>query len=319
MDKKMGKATRDAYGEALIELGKSNPDVVVLDADLSKSTKTAGFQKAYPDRFFNVGIQEANLVGVASGLAACGKIPFISSFASFLVCKGFDQLRMAVAFSELNVKVVASHGGISVGEDGASQMAIEDVALAVTLPGFVVMIPADEYAARALVHQIADLPKPVYMRTGRPKAPLVYNEDSRFEIGKGIRLREGKDVTLVANGLLVAEALDAAQSLAAQGIEAGVIDMHTIKPLDEQLLVEEAEKTGRFVVCEEHQVWGGLGSAVSQCLSRNRPSFIEYVAVQDTFAESGPPQVLMETYGLTAPSIIKAAERVLDKKVKQQA
>ncbi len=313
MEKKLGKATRDAYGEALIEIGKSNPNVVVLDADLSKSTKTADFGKNFPDRFFNVGIMEANLVGVASGLAAAGKIPFISSFACFLVCKGFDQFRMAVAFSELNVKAVASHGGISIGEDGASQMSIEDIALTTSLPGFAVMVPSDEFATRALIQASARHEGPVYVRTGRPKAPIVHNASTKFEIGKAIRVREGKDVSIVANGLLVYEALAAAEQLAAEGISASVIDMHTVKPLDEAILLEEARRTGHMVVAEEHQIWGGLGSAVARFLSTQLPCRMEFVAIADTFAESGAPDELMEKYGLTAPNVVKAVRRVLGK------
>lgn len=314
MEKKLGPATRDAYGEVLVELGKENPNIVVLDADLSKSTKTAAFGEKFPDRFFNVGIQEADLVGIAAGLAASGKIPFASSFACFVVCKAYDQLRMSVAFPELNVKIVASHGGISVGEDGASQQAIEDFALMTSLPGFVVMNPADAISAKALVREAAKYKGPVYMRTGRPKAPLIYDEKSRFEIGKGIRLREGKDVTLVANGLLVFEALLAGEKLKAEGIEASVIDLHTIKPLDRELLLEEAHRTHALVVCEEHQIWGGLGSAVARLVSQDFPVPIEYVAIQDTYAESGKPEELFKKYGLTASHIVDRAKRVTAKK-----
>lgn len=313
MEKKLGKATRDAYGEVLVDLGRTNPDVVVLDADLSKSTRTADFGKNFPERFFNVGIMEANLVGVASGLAASGKIPFISSFACFLICKGFDQFRMAVAFSELNVKAVASHGGISIGEDGASQMSIEDIALTTSLPGFVVMVPADEFATRALIRESAKHEGPVYVRTGRPKAPIVHNASTKFEIGKAIRLREGKDLSIVANGLLVYEALAAAEKLASEGINASVIDMHTVKPLDEEILLAEAKRTGHIVVAEEHQIWGGLGSAVSRFLSTRTPCRMEFVAIQDTYAESGTPDELMEKYGLTAPNVVKMAKRVIGK------
>lgn len=313
MERKYGKATRDAYGQALAELGKTHANVIVLDADLSKSTKSAEFQKVFPERFINVGIMEANLVGVASGLAACGKIPFISSFATFLISKGFDQFRMAVAFSELNVKVVGSHGGISIGEDGASQMSIEDLALVTTLPGFVCMVPADEISARALVKQAADYPAPVYIRTGRPKAPLIYNENSTFKIGKGIKLRDGKHVSIVATGLLVIEALEAAERLKAEGIEASVVDIHTIKPLDEELLVSEAKKTGHVVVAEEHQIWGGLGSAVARVLASKAPCKMEFVAIQDTYAESGLPEELFEKYGLTASHIVKAVKKSLGK------
>ena len=311
MEKVLGPATRDVYGKALVEIGNANSDVVVLDADLSKSTKTCLFQKAHPDRFFNVGIQEANLVGVASGMASCGKIPFISSFATFLISKGFDQLRMAVAFSEVPIKVVASHGGISVGEDGASQMSIEDFALTMSLPGFTVMCPADEVSTKALVEQSVTHKGSVFMRTCRPKAPVIHKPGTKIEMGKGIKLRDGKDLTLVACGLLVFEALDAAQRLSKEGIEASVIDIHTLKPLDEDLLVAEAKKSGHVVVCEEHQIWGGLGSAVARVLSGKAPSKMEFVAIQDTFAESGQPQELLEKYGLTAPDIFKASKKVL--------
>ncbi len=311
MERKMGKATRDAYGEALVEIGKTNPDVIVLDADLSKSTKSVLFSEKFPERFINVGIQEANLVGVAVGLASCGKIPFISSFASFLVSKGFDQFRMGVAFSEMNVKVIGSHGGITVGEDGASQMSIEDIALMTSLPGFVVMVPADEVSARALVMETAKYSGPVYIRTGRPKAPVVHTAGPDFKIGKGVRLRQGKDLTIVANGLEVFEALEAAERLADEGISASVIDMHTVKPLDTELILEEARKTGHFLVAEEHQIWGGLGSAVATLLAKKHPCKMGFVAIQDTFAESGKGDELLEKYGLTYPYIVKAAKKLL--------
>ena len=313
-ERKLGLATRDAYGQTLIELGKTNRDIVVLDGDLSKSTKTELFGKTYPDRFFNVGIAEANLVGIASGLAASGKIPFVSSFACFVVCKAYDQLRMSVAFPELNVKIVASHGGISVGEDGASQQSVEDFALMTSLAGFVVINPADAFSAKALVREAAQHQGPVYIRTGRPKTPVLYSASSCFEIGKGIRLREGKDVTLVANGLLVFEALLAEEQLRAEGIEASVIDLHTIKPLDRELLLEEARRTHAFVVCEEHQIWGGLGSAVSRLLSQECPVSMEFIAIQDTYAESGKPEELFQKYGLTASHVVGAAKKVLRRK-----
>ena len=313
MEKKLGKATRDAYGETLVEIGKMNPEAVVLDADLSKATKSAFFAEKFPERFFNVGIQEANLVGVAAGLASCGKIPFISSFASFLVSKGFDQFRMGVAFSELNVKVIGSHGGISVGEDGASQMAIEDVALMTSLPGFTVVVPSDEISTRALVLEIAKHLGPVYVRTGRPKAPVVHKVGTDFKIGKGVRLREGKDLTIIANGLEVFEALEAAERLAEDGISASVIDMHTVKPLDTDLILEEAKRTGHVLVAEEHQIWGGLGSAVATFLAKKHPCKMGFVAIQDTFAESGKAEELLEKYGLTHPHIVKAAKRLLGK------
>jgi transketolase len=311
VEKKLGKATRDAYGETLVEIGRMNPEVVVLDADLSKATKSVIFSEKFPERFFNVGIQEANLVGVAVGLASCGKIPFISSFASFLISKGFDQLRMGVAFSELNVKVVGSHGGISVGEDGASQMSIEDIALMTSLPGFAVIVPSDEISTRALVLETAKYLGPVYIRTGRPKAPVIYKAGTDFKIGKGVRLREGKDLTIIANGLEVFEALEAAERLADDGINASVIDMHTVKPLDTELILEEAKRTGHVLVAEEHQIWGGLGSAVATFLAKKHPCKMGFVAIQDTFAESGKAEELLEKYGLTHPHIIKAAKKLL--------
>lgn len=310
MEKIMGKSTRDAYGETLIELGKSNPNIVVLDADLSKSTKTVKFSKTYPERFFNVGIQEANMVGVASGLAACGKIPFVSSFASFLICKGFDQMRMSIAFSEINVKLVSSHGGISIGEDGASQMSIEDIALTTSLPKFTVIVPADEISTKEIIRQTAEHNGAVYVRTGRPKAPVVYKDHNEIKIGKGVQLREGKDITIIANGLLVYEALHGADLLKKEGIDAGVIDMHTIKPLDKELILKNAKNTKGIVVAEEHQIWGGLGSAVATFLSKECPSKMEFVAVNDTYAESGTPDELLDEYGLRAINIIQASKKI---------
>lgn len=316
IERKLGNATRDAYGKTLVELGKENADVFVLDADLSKSTRTEAFGKAYPDRFIDIGIQEANLVGIASGLASCGKIPFISSFACFLMCKGYEQLRMGVAFPNLNVKVVTSHGGISVGEDGASQQSIEDFALALTLPNFAVIVPSDEFATKALIKQIVSYKGPVYVRTGRSKAPILYNDKTNFQIGKGITVRNGKDVTLIANGLMVFEALEAAEILKKQGIDASVLDIHTIKPLDEELLLGEACKTRAFVVAEEHLTFGGLGSVVSQFVSKNLPIPVEFVGVQDTYAESGLPEELFKKYGLTPEAIVQAAKKALSHKSK---
>jgi len=287
---------------------------VVLDADLATSTRTAFFAKEFPDRFINVGIAEANMVGLAGGLAASGLIPFISSFACFLTCKGYDQLRMAVAYPCLNVKVVASHGGISVGEDGVSQQAIEDVALMTSLPGFVVMVPSDEHATRALVAAAAEYVGPVYIRTCRPKAAIVHSPATRFEIGNGVVLRQGDDVTLVANGLLVWEACVAAERLQAQGIRAAVVDVPTVKPMDAPLLLDQARRTGALVVAEEHQIWGGLGSAVACVLAQGRPTPLEFVAIQDTYAESGKPEDLMVKYGLTASHIVQAARRAIQRK-----
>ncbi len=311
MEITLGLATRDAYGQALTELGRKNKQIVVLDGDLASSTRTGMFAKEFPERFFNAGIAETNLVGLAGGLAQGGKIPFISSFACFMVCKGYDQLRMAVAVPHLNVKVVTSHGGISIGEDGASQQSIEDVGLMVTLPGFIVAVPSDEHCTRALVTQAAEIEGPVYIRTGRPKAPILYTADEKFQFGKGKLISKGTDVTIVANGLLVAEALVAADELEKEGISASVIDMHTIKPLDEELLIAQAKATGAVVTAEEHQVWGGLGAAVAQCLSKNYPVPMQFVAIQDTYAESAKPEELMKKYGLTSQKIIEAVKKVL--------
>jgi transketolase len=314
IEKKLGLATRDAYGKALVELGKKNPNIVVLDADLSKSTKTEMFGKEFPERFINCGIIEMNMVGVAGGLALSGKIVFASSFACFVTCKSYDQMRMALANPMANVKIVASHGGISVGEDGASQQSIEDVALTTSLPGFTVMIPADQFSATALVTQAASTPGPFYIRTGRPKAPIIYDENTKFQIGKGVQIKEGKDVTIIANGLLVFEALVAADELQNQGINAAVVDMHTIKPIDMDLLKDQCEKTGAIVTAEEHQIWGGLGNAVARAVSLIKPVPIEYVAIEDVYAESGKPEELLEKYELTAKHIVEAAQKVVKRK-----
>ena len=314
MEKKLGLATRDAYGQALAELGRKNSRIVVLDADLAVSTKTVLFAKEFPDRFINVGIAEANMVGMAGGLALSGKIPFISSFSCFLTCKGYDQLRMAVALPHTNVKVVTSHGGISVGEDGSSQQSIEDVALMTSLPGFAVILPSDEFATRALVAAAAEMVGPVYIRTGRPKAPIVHDAASSFTIGKGILLRKGTDITLIANGLLVWEALAAAEQLEQEKISAAVVDMHTVKPLDTELIQAQAKATGAIVTAEEHQIWGGLGSSVAKVVAERCPVPMEFVAIQDTYVESGKPDELMEKYGLTAGRIVEAARRALKRK-----
>lgn len=307
-----GKATRDAYGEALRELGATNHDIVVLDADLAKSTKSATFGDAYPERFFNVGIQEANLVGMAGGLASCGKVPFISSFAAFVILKGFDQLRMAVSYPKLNVKVIGSHGGISIGEDGASQQSVEDVALACALPDFVVCVPSDEHQMRAAVRAAYEHTGPVYIRSGRPKAPLVYDATpTDFAFGRAAKLRDGGDLTIIANGLLVAAALVAAERLAADGIQARVLDMASVKPLDEDAVRAAAAETGGIVVAEEHLKHGGLGARVAQVVCGSAPVPVEFVGLDDTYAESGDPAALMEKYGLTFREVEAAARRLV--------
>ncbi len=309
----LGKATREAFGEALVELGKENPDIVVLDADLNNSTKTDLFARTFPERFFNVGIAESNLVGVAGGLASCGKVPFIASFACFMMGNAFDQLRMSVAFPRLNVKVVGSHGGISIGEDGPSQMSVEDVALACALPGFAVLVPADQEATVALVKAAAAHQGPVYIRVGRPKVPIVYRNGGEFTIGRANRLREGRDVALIANGLMVAAALEAAYLLHQEGIEALVLDLHTVKPLDEEAVILAAQ-TGAIVTAEEHLIWGGLGSAVARVVAARCPVPMEFVSLGDTYAESGKPEELLEKYGLTAEAIVRAAQQAIARK-----
>lgn len=310
----LGKATRDAYGEALRELGKTHQEIVVLDADLAKSTKSAVFGEAFPDRFWNVGIQEANMVGMAGGFASCGKVPFISSFAAFVILKGFDQLRMAVAYPQLNVKVTGSHGGISIGEDGASQQSVEDVALACTLPGFYVCVPSDEHQMRAVVKAAYRHKGPVYIRSGRPKAPLVYDAEPEFEFGKANRVREGSDVTIIANGLMVAAGIIAHEQLAQEGIRARVVDMACVKPLDKAETAAAARDTGAIVVAEEHLIHGGLGARVAQAVVGSVPVPMEFVGLDDTYAESGDPEALMRKYGLTANEVVGAVRRVMQRK-----
>ena len=309
-----GKATRDAFGEALLELGREDPSIVVVDGDVHNSTRTEYFAREFPDRFFNVGIAESNMVGVAAGLAACGKKAFVSSFACFLMNNAFDQLRMCVAFPLQNVKAVGSHAGISIGEDGPSQMGIEDIALASALPGFKVFVPADEHAARALTRLMAEVKGPAYMRTGRPGFPLVYDADARFAVGKANQLREGSDLTIVGTGLMVAASLEAAHLLSEDGIQVRVLDMHTIKPLDEEAIVAAAIQTGCIVCAEEHLLCGGLGSEVARVIGRTHPVPMEFVGIRDTYATSGPPDALLEYYGLTADHIVEACRSALARK-----
>jgi len=304
-----GKATRDAFGRALEALGAEHPDLVVVDADVSNSTRTEWFGKKYPDRFFNIGIAESNLVGIAGGLASSGKMSLISSFAAFITCNAYDQLRMAVAYPKLNVKVVGSHAGISIGEDGASQMGIEDVSLTCSLPGFVVIVPADDTSAAAATAAMLEYKGPVYLRVGRPDVPRIYPEGKAdFTIGKANQLRQGTDVTLIANGLMVAPSLDAAEALAADGINARVLDMHTVKPIDRAALQAAAEETGALVVAEEHLAHGGLGSVVAMTVAEIKPGPIRYVNLGDQFGESGSPDALIEKYGMTAANVIQAAK-----------
>jgi transketolase len=304
---KMGKSTREAFGLALAKLGEEYPDVVVVDGDVHNSTHTDFFQKKFPQRFFNVGIAESDLVSVAGGLAASGKRAWASSFACFIMCNAYDQLRMSVAFPHLDVKVVGTHAGISIGEDGPSQMGIEDVSLACSLPNFTVVVPADEPTMTAAVLALARIKTPAYLRAGRPAVPVVYEKSVPFTIGKANQLRDGKDVTLIANGLMVAEALKAADTLAGQGVQARVLDMHTVKPLDDDAVLKAARETGRIVVAEEHLLHGGLGSAVAMSAARQHPVPMRFVGLKDTFAESGKPEELLAKYGLTAADIVREA------------
>lgn len=310
---KLGVATREAFGRALVELGRENANVWALDADLTKSTMTTYFAKEFPDRFVECGIAEANMIGVAAGLASSGKIPFASSFSCFAMNKGFEQLRVAVAYPGLNVKVVGTHSGISIGEDGPSQMSIEEIGLACSLPGFVVLAPSDEVATRALVRAAAEHEGPVFIRTGRPKVPVVYPQEQRFEIGKSIEVISGKDVTIIANGLLVAEAIRAHDQLEAEGISARVIDMHTVKPLDREAIGRAASETGAIVVAEEHLADSGMGVRVAQVVAEMRPCPMEFVGLSG-FAESGTPDALLDKYGLRAANVAAAARKVAGRK-----
>ena len=311
---KMGVATREAYGQALAELGRSNPNIVALDADLAKSTFSATFGKEFPDRFWNIGIAEANMVGIASGMALTGKLPFVSSFAVFLCDKGYDQMRMCVAYPKVNVKFVGSHGGISIGEDGPSQQSVEDFALMSGLAGFTVMCPADEFSTRALVKKMAASDGPCYMRTGRAKAAIIYGPNDTFEIGKAKVHGNGKDVAIIACGFEVQYALHAQAQLAEEGIQARVIDMHTIKPIDEEAVGKAAKECGAIVTAEEHLIDGGLGAHVAQAVGKTHPVPIEFVGIGNTYAESATPEQLMEKYGLTAPFIVKAVKKVSKRK-----
>jgi transketolase len=311
---RLGKATREAFGEALAELGRVNPRVVALDADLSKSTYTSLFAQEFPDRFFECGIAEANMVGIGAGLASAGKIPFAASFSAFVLNKGFEQLRVTAAFPNVNLKIVGTHSGISIGEDGPSQMSVEDVSLACSLAGFTVLSPADEWAMRRLVFLAAEQAGPVFLRAGRPKVPVIYGPEQRFEIGTAIRLLDGSDVTLIATGLMVAESIRAAAVLEQEGVRARVIDMHTIRPLDRAAITGAARETGALVVAEEHLVDAGLGVRVAQVVAETHPAPMEFVGIQNTYAESATPAQLLDKYGLLARDIAAAARRVLARK-----
>jgi len=311
---KYGLPTRNAFGEALRELGGENPNLVVLDGDVGNSTRTQYFGKEYPDRFFNVGIAESNLVGVASGLAGSGKDVLAASFAVFLMCNAYDQIRMSVAFPRANVKLVGSHSGISIGEDGPSQMAIEDIALATSLPNFTVIVPADEPSARAATRALFTFDGPAFMRTGRPKVPIVYEDSVDFQVGKANQLREGQDATIIGCGLMVAAALEAAHTLSQKGIEVRVLDMHTVKPLDGEAVERAARETGAIVTAEEHVLEGGLGSSVARAVGERWPVPMGFVGIDNRYAESGEPEELLAKYGLMPTDIVEAVERALKRK-----
>lgn len=299
-------ATRDSYGNALVEVGKEHEDLIVLDADLAGATKTGIFKKAFPERHWDIGIAEANMTGIAAGLATCGKVPFISSFAMFAAGRNFEQVRNSIGYPHLNVKIGATHAGISVGEDGATHQCLEDIALMRTIPGMVVINPADDVEARAAVHAAYDYVGPVYLRFGRLAVP-VFNDEAtyHFEIGKGIVLKEGSDVSIFATGLCVKEAMEAEAMLAADGIHAEIINIHTIKPIDRELVVASALKTGKVVTVEEHSVIGGLGSAVCDVLCEEAPTKVLKIGVNDVFGESGPALELLHKYELDAEGIYK--------------
>lgn len=307
-------ATRDAYGEALAELGAVNENIVVLEADLSKSTKTNDFKKVYPERFFNMGIAEQNLLGTAAGFAAAGKIPFASSFAVFATGRAYDQIRNSIAYPNLNVKIAATHAGLTVGEDGGSHQMLEDIALMRALPNMTVIVPADGVETKQAVKAAAEYEGPVYIRMGRPKVPVLFGDDYKFEIGKGVVLKDGTDVTLVATGIMVSKAVEAAELLATEGISAAVVNISTIKPLDADLIIAQTQKTGAMVTCEEHNIYGGLGSAVAEVLVENCPVPMVRVGVADKFGESGLPDELLEKHGLTANNIAVQAKAVIARK-----
>jgi transketolase len=307
-------STRETYGKTLVELGRQNKDIVVLDADLSPSTMTSFFAREFPDRFFNCGLEEQNMVSIAAGLAASGKTVFATTFVVFVVCRCFDQLRLCLSQPNLNVKIVATHSGISVGEDGISHQAIEDLALCCALPGFTVVVPADAIETAGAIRVAASDYGPFYIRLSRPKTPIVYPEGYHFTLGKAITMRQGTDATVIAVGIMVAKALEAADILARQGIDCRVINMHTLKPLDEATVVKAASETGAIVVAEEHLAQGGLGSRVAQTIAKEKPVPMEFVNLGDRYAVSGKAEELLQRYGLTARDIEESVKSVIKRK-----
>lgn len=303
-------ATRESYGNALVELAKEHDDLVVLDADLAAATKTGIFKKEFPDRHIDCGIAEANMMGIAAGLSTCGKVPFASTFAMFAAGRAYEQIRNTIGYPHLNVKIGATHAGISVGEDGATHQCNEDIALMRTIPGMTIINPCDDIEAKAAVKAAYDMEGPVYLRFGRLAAPVINKEDYKFELGKGVLLREGKDLTIVATGLMVSAALEAAEKLSADGIDAEVINIHTIKPLDEEIIVESAKKTGKVVTVEEHSVIGGLGSAVCDALSAKLPTPVTKLGVNDVYGHSGPAVELLKEFGLDGEGIYNSIKKI---------
>ena len=308
------KDTRSGFGEGLLEAGKENPNVVALCADLSPSVRMDLFQKEFPERFIEVGIAESNMVSIASGMALSGKIPFVGSFAAFSTGRTYDQIRQSVAYSDTNVKIAGSHAGITLGEDGATHQILEDIGLMRMMPNMVVINPCDFTQAKQATIASARYKGPVYIRYGRPKVPVFLTEDTPFEIGKALMLNEGKDVSIFATGHLVWQAILAAQELEKEGISAEIINIHTIKPLDNEAILTSVKKTGCVVACEEHLYNGGLGDSIAQLLARNYPSPMEYVVIDDQFGESGKPMQLMDKYGLNAKNIIEKAKKVISRK-----
>lgn len=308
------QATRDAYGKALVELGRRYDDVVVLDADLSKSTKTAEFAKVFPERFINAGIAEQNMMGMAAGLAAAGKTAFASSFAIFATGRAFEIVRNSLAYANLNVKICATHAGITVGEDGGSHQSVEDIALMRSVPNMCVVVPADGISTRKAVEAIYHRPGPVYLRLGRPSVPVLYDDKLDFNIGRGIKLRTGRDATLIACGIMVAKCLEAADKLEEEGIRVAVVDMHTIKPLDRELIISQAQATGAILTVEEHSILGGLGGAVCEVVCGECPVPVHRMGLNDVFGQSGSPDELLDYYGLTVEKIIENTHILMKKK-----
>ena len=304
-------ATRESYGNALVELAKEHDDLVVLDADLAAATKTGIFKKEFPDRHIDCGIAEANMMGIAAGLSTCGKVPFASTFAMFAAGRAYEQIRNTIGYPHLNVKIGATHAGISVGEDGATHQCNEDIALMRTIPGMTIINPCDDIEAKAAVKVAYEMEGPVYLRFGRLAAPVINKEDYKFELGKGVLLREGKDLTIVATGLMVSAALEAAEKLSADGVDAEVINIHTIKPLDEEIIVESAKKTGKVVTVEEHSVIGGLGSAVCDALSAKLPTPVTKLGVNDIYGHSGPAVELLKEFGLDGEGIYNSIKKIM--------